>query len=238
MEQNELGQPIGFAVRGWKPVYLPSNEPMQGDYCRLEPLDPIVHAEDLFAANKHDLEGKLWTYLRYGPFGSFDEYFQWLKIMSNKADPQFYAIIDLGGNKAVGLASYLRISPEYGSIEVGHLCYSPLLQGTVAATEAMFLMMQRIFDMGYRRYEWKCNSLNIASCNAARRLGFSPEGVFRQDAVVKGRNRDTAWFSIIDTEWGILKEAFTKWLSPLNFDEKGNQVKRLSDFTEISTEKS
>ena len=236
MEQNELGLPIGFAVPEWKSVCLPSNEPIQGDYCRLEPLDPIVHAEDLFAANKHDTEDKLWTYLRYGPFRDLNEYSQWLEAVSDKTDPQFYAIVDLEKNKAVGLASYLRIRPEYGSIEVGHLCYSPLLQGTVAATEAMFLMMRRAFEMGYRRYEWKCNSLNIASCNAARRLGFSPEGVFRQDAVVKGRNRDTAWFSIIDTEWGMLKEAFEKWLSPSNFDEKGKQVKRLSDLTRIATE--
>ena len=196
-----------------------------------------MHGEDLFEANKHDSEGKLWTYLPYGPFESFDEYFQWLKAMSAKADPQFYAIVDLGSNKALGLASYLRIAPENGSIEVGHLCYSPLLQGTVAATEAMFLMMQCAFDMGYRRYEWKCNSLNMASCNAAKRLGFSPEGVFRQHTVVKGHNRDTAWFSVIDTEWALLKEAFTKWLSPLNFDEKGNQVKRLSDLTRVAIEK-
>ncbi len=233
MEKNELGQPIGFVVRDWESACFPQSEPMLGDHCRLEPLDPLVHAKDLFVSNTYDTEGRLWTYLQYGPFESFDEYLQWLSAVSNKSDPQFYAVIDLKKNRAIGLASYLNIRPMEGAIEVGHLCFSPLLQGTIAATEAMFLMMQCVFIMGYRRYEWKCNSLNLASRKAAERLGFSLEGVFRQNCIVKGRNRDTVYYSIIDTEWGMLKTAFTKWLSPLNFDEKGDQIERLSELTKI-----
>ncbi len=231
MMKNKFGQIVGCSIRDWKGVSFPPNKPIDGNYCRLEPLDSNTHAEELFAANKQDSEAKLWTYLRYGPFNSFDEYLHWIEIMSSKPDPQFYAIIHDEKNKALGVASYLRISQQYGSVEIGHLCFSPLLQGTVEATEAMFLMIQQVFNLGYRRCEWKCDALNTASCNAATRLGFSPEGVFRQDAVVKGRNRDTAWFSIIDTEWPTLKSAFEKWLDPSNFRENGNQIHRLSDLT-------
>ena len=150
---------------------------------------------------------------------------------SQAHDPLFYAIVDLAKGEAVGVASYLRISPSSGSIEVGHINYSPLLQRTPAATEAMYLMMAQAFDLGYRRYEWKCHALNAPSRSAAQRLGFSFEGIFRQAAVVKGRNRDTAWYAAIDEEWPALREAFERWLDPTNFDEKGNQRVRLSDLT-------
>jgi RimJ/RimL family protein N-acetyltransferase len=147
--------------------------------------------------------------------------------MSGKADPLFYAIVDLEQGRAVGVAAYLRIEPSAGSIEVGHINYSPLLQRTPAATEAMFLMMERVFDLGYRRYEWKCDALNEPSRTAAERLGFSYEGTFRHATVYKGRNRDTAWFSITDTEWPMLRRAFQSWLQPDNFDEQMRQRRSL-----------
>ena len=143
------------------------------------------------------------------------------------SDPLFYAVVDAATGGATGVASYLRIDPANGSIEVGHINYSPLLQRTPAATEAMYLMMWHVFELGYRRYEWKCNALNAASCAAAERLGFSFEGIFRQAAVVKGRNRDTAWYSLIDEEWPALREAFQRWLAPSNFDGQGRQRTRL-----------
>jgi len=230
-DKNRLGQAIGFVVHDWQVPSFPLHESMQGNHCRLEPLDVVRHAQALFLANQLDVEGKLWTYLPYGPFENLETYTDWLTDVSRGTDPQFYAIVDLKRQQAVGLASYLRIMPKAGSVEVGHLCFSPLLQRSIAATEAMYLMIRRAFDSGYRRYEWKCNSLNEGSCHAAKRLGFSHEGIFRQAAVIKGRNRDTTWFSITDQEWPALKEAFTTWLSASNFDATGNQITRLSELT-------
>jgi RimJ/RimL family protein N-acetyltransferase len=203
---------------------------MEGRYCRLEPLDPARHAAALFAANGLDTAGRSWTYLPYGPFESLTSYHSWMEQFCAGTDPLFYAIIT-GAQDAVGVASYLRIDPAKGSIEVGHLNYSPLLQRTRAATEAMFLMMKHAFELGYRRYEWKCHALNAASRAAAQRLGFSFEGVFRQAAVIKGRNRDTAWYAAIDQEWPALRQAFLQWLAPENFDAQGMQRQRLGDLT-------
>jgi RimJ/RimL family protein N-acetyltransferase len=146
-------------------------------------------------------------------------------------DPLFHAIIDAARHQAAGVASYLRVDPRNGVIEVGHINYSPLLQRSRAATEAMYLMMQRVFGLGYRRYEWKCDSLNAVSRAAAQRLGFSFEGVFRQAVVYKGRNRDTAWYAAIDSEWPELERAFLRWLDPANFDKDGRQRARLSELT-------
>ena len=173
----------------------------------------------------------MWTYLSYGPFDTLNSYRGWAEEMSRRSDPLFYAIIERATERALGVASYLRINPPAGTIEVGHIGYSPPLQRTPAATEAMFLMMERAFTLGYRRYEWKCDSLNGPSRAAAQRLGFSFEGVFRQATVVKGRNRDTAWFSVIDGEWPALRDAFQRWLHPANFDEQGKQRMRLSALT-------
>ena len=228
---NHLGQPVGFAVPGWKPPQVPPLSPMQGRYCRVEPLDADAHATALYAANALDVEGRMWTYLMSGPFESFDAYRTWVDGACRSSDHLFYAIIDRATGKAVGLASYLRIDPRAGSIEVGSLAFSPLLQRTPAATEAMYLMMERAFSLGYRRYEWKCNSLNAPSRAAAQRLGFSYEGIFRQATIIKGCNRDTAWYAAIDREWPALKEAFLRWLDPANFDAKGKQRLRLSDLT-------
>jgi RimJ/RimL family protein N-acetyltransferase len=228
---NGLNQPIGFPLNDWKPPGLPPRSLMSGRFCRLEPINAAAHTADLFAANSLDIEGRNWTYLSYGPFQDLESYRAWIETECLGHDPLFFAIIDQTTKKAVGLASYLRITPACGSIEVGHINYSPLLSRTPAATEAMFLMMNRAFELGYRRYEWKCDALNAASRNAAQRLGFSFEGVFRQATVYKGRNRDTAWYAIIDEEWPALRPVFERWLSPDNFDAKGRQRQRLSDLT-------
>jgi len=204
---------------------------MTGRYCRLEPLDPDRHAAALFAADAADAEGGSWTYLAYGPFSDLASYRDWLMASCLGNDPLFYAIIDLSDGQPAGLASYLRIAPSAGSIEVGHIHYAPRLQQTPAATEAMYLLMQWAFQSGYRRYEWKCDALNAASRAAAQRLGLSFEGIFRQATVYKGRNRDTAWYAAIDTEWPALRQAFAAWLAPANFDSTGRQRVRLSDLT-------
>ena len=230
-EYNEFGQPVGRRVDAWVPPPRPSREPMAGRFCRLEALDPAVHGEALFAANALDAEGRNWTYLSYGPFTHLTEYRGWLEKQASSADPLFFAVVEQDSGEAVGLASYLRIAPEAGSIEVGHLAFSPRLQRRPAATEAMFLMMQRAFELGYRRYEWKCNALNAASRAAAQRLGLSFEGVFRQALVSRGRNRDTAWYAAIDAEWPQLRDAFETWLAPANFDAEGRQHVSLSALT-------
>ena len=228
---NEFNQLIGESVPQWTPPPFPPHETMEGSSIVLEPLDADRHASELFLANSLDREGRNWTYLAYGPFESLDQYRAWVENVSAKSDPQFYAIIDCRSQKPVGVASYLRIAPKSGSIEVGHIHFSPALIRTVAATESMYLMMRKAFELGYRRYEWKCDSLNLSSRKAAQRLGFSYEGVFRQATIYKGRNRDTAWFAAIDGEWPDLKRAFESWLDPSNFDDEGVQRQRLSDLT-------
>jgi RimJ/RimL family protein N-acetyltransferase len=228
---NNLGQPIGFTVPGWAPPSRPLRTPMEGRYCRLESLDPARHAAALFTADAEDKEGRSWTYLAYGPFPNLESYLAWMKATCLGDDPLFFAIIDKAAGQPAGLASYLRIAPENGSIEVGHIHYSPRLQRRPAATEAMFLMMKQAFELGYRRYEWKCDSLNVASRAAALRLGLSFEGIFRQATVYKGRNRDTAWYAAIDSEWPALRAAFEVWLDRGNFDASGRQQTRLSDLT-------
>jgi RimJ/RimL family protein N-acetyltransferase len=172
----------------------------------------------------------MWTYLPYGPFATPADYEQWTREVTAVEDPLFYAILDRT-NRPVGVASYLRIDPPVGSIEVGHIACSPLLQRTPASTEAMYLMMSHAFGVGYRRYEWKCDALNARSRAAAQRLGLSYEGIFRQARVYKGRNRDTAWFAAIDAEWPALDRAFRQWLDPSNFDANGNQRTSLGALT-------
>jgi len=228
---NDLGQPVGAPVPGWKGVVRPPRTAMSGRYCRVEPMDPALHADDLHRANALDPSRRNFTYLSVGPFDAFDAYREWMASASRSEDPLFHAIVDMVTGKAVGLASYMRIDPANGVVEVGHLNYSPLLQRRPAATEAMYLMMKRAFELGYRRYEWKCDALNAASRAAAQRLGFSYEGVFRQALIYKGRNRDTAWYAAINSEWPELEKAFLRWLDPANFDAQGNQRLRLSNLT-------
>ncbi len=230
-QTNALGQPLDQLLPDWRVPAMPQRETMQGRWCRLEPLQVERHARQLYEANALDAEGRNWTYLPYGPYDSYDSYRAWVESVNHGADPVFFAIVDLDSAQAVGVASFMRIDPRSGSIEVGGLNFSPLLQRRPAATEAMFLMMQRAFDLGYRRYEWKCNALNTPSRAAALRLGFSFEGVFRQATVVKGRNRDTAWYSVIDGEWPALRQAYGRWLAAENFDAQGKQKLRLADLT-------
>lgn len=201
---------------------------MKGRYCYLEPLDCERHALELF----HALNDKsLWTYLPCGPFESQQDFREFLERHLTGDDPLAYAIMHPQGH-AIGISSYLRIDPNAGSIEGGGIVYSPRLKRTRAATEAMYLMMQRAFDeLAYRRYEWKCDALNKTSRQAAERLGFKFEGIFRQATVYKGRNRDTAWYSIIDSEWPKIKEALQCWLEPANFDAQGLQLKPLQRLT-------
>jgi len=223
-EYNERGQPVGLPVAGWTARPLPPRTPMRGRFCAIEPLDPARHAAPLFAAYAEDKEGRLWTYLPRGPFATLDDYRRWAEDAAGRDDPLTHAILDNTTGEAVGTAAYMRIEPAIGVIEIGSITYSPRLQRRPAATETMYLMMRRVFDeLGYRRYEWKCDSLNAPSRAAARRLGFRYEGLFRQATMTRGRNRDTAWFSVIDKEWPALRQAFERWLDPANFDADGQQ---------------
>ena len=228
---DSSGQPISFALDSWRPPQHPPRDPLVGYFCRVEPLDLNRHAAPLYEANALDTEGRSWTYLPYGAFKTLERYLSWMNDYCRRSDPSVHALVTNTTGKAVGVASYLRITPASGSIEVGHINYSPLLQRTPAATEAMYLMMKRAFELGYRRYEWKCDALNAKSRAAAQRLGLSFEGVFRQATVYKGRNRDTAWYAAIDQEWPTLKDAFLRWLNPSNFNARGKQRIRLADLT-------
>jgi RimJ/RimL family protein N-acetyltransferase len=228
-EHNHLGQPVGLPVPGWSPRPKPPRTPMAGRFCTVEPLDPERHAADLFAANAEDREGRNWTYYPYGPFAALGDYRAWVENACADPNRLFHAIRDTALGKAVGVAAYINAQPAVGSVEVGSLVFSPLLQRRPAATEAMYLMMRRVFDeLGYRRYEWKCDALNAPSRAAAERLGFQYEGLFRQATITRGRNRDTAWFSVIDGEWPALRAAFERWLDPANFDADGRQRQNLA----------
>ena len=222
---------FGVRLEGWTPPPRPPMGVLEGRYARLVRLEADAHAADLHRANSAD--DAIWDYLPYGPFSSAAAYHRWVRSITAGDDPLFYAIQNRETGHFGGVASYLRITPEAGSIEVGHINFAPELQRSRAATEALFLMMEWAFEAGYRRYEWKCDALNIPSRRAAQRLGFSYEGIFRQAAVVKGRNRDTAWFACIDTEWPALREAYRAWLHPSNFDSKGEQRESLSDLTRL-----
>jgi RimJ/RimL family protein N-acetyltransferase len=203
---------------------------MTGRFCTVEPLDPERHAAHLFTAFAED-DGRMWTYLPRGPFTSAADYREWAEGAARLDDPLTHAIIDNATGATVGTAAYMRIDPVFGAIEIGSITYSPRLQRRPAGTEAMYLMMRRVFDeLGYRRYEWKCTSLNMPSRAAALRLGFQYEGLFRQATIARGRNRDTTWFSVIDREWPALRTAFERWLDPANFDAAGRQRQSLASF--------
>ena len=213
------------------PPPYPKDLTLLGNKVILEPLNAAQHGQALFEANSIAKTNEAWDYLPYGPFKSFEDYTAWLEGMQGLKDPYFFAIIRKSDNKAIGVASYLRINPDAGSLEVGHLNFSPLLQKTTEATEAMFLMMQWAFENGYRRYEWKCNARHIKSRKAAQRLGFSYEGVFRNHLIVKQRNRNTAWFAMIEEEWPAFKACLLAYLADQNFDENGIPKTSLSSAT-------
>ena len=230
--RNALGQPIGAPLPDWTERPRPPRTPMEGRFARLEPISVDRHLDELFSAFAESTDGQIWTYLVYGPFATKDELRAVLASREGIEDPIMYAIRDKALDRALGVATHMRIDPPAGVIEVGGITYGPALQRTPVSTEAMFLMMRRAFDeLGYRRYEWKCDSLNAPSRAAAKRLGFRFEGIFKQATVYKGRNRDTAWFSIIDSEWPALSVAFERWLAPGNFDAQGRQRESLSSLT-------
>lgn len=228
---NGYGQPIGPATAGWSSRPLPSREELAGRYCRLEPVDPLRHGADLYAAYMEAPDDRDWTYLfdeRPERKEDFDSY---LEKLASSDDALHFTVVESHSKKALGTAALMRIDPAHGSLEVGSIIFSPRLKRTSAATESMYLLMRLAFDeLGYRRYEWKCDSLNAPSRAAAERYGFAFEGVFRNAVVYKGRSRDTAWYSITNREWPPVRSAFEAWLDPANFDEHGCQRRRLQDF--------
>jgi RimJ/RimL family protein N-acetyltransferase len=227
---NSFGQPIGWPIPDWQPARRPPLTPMEGRFAVVEPLDAGRHAADLYAANAEG-DGSNFTYYPYGPFATVDDQRAWIESVSGEQNRLFHAIIDKATSRAVGVAAYANITPAMGVIEIAGLNFSPRLQRRAAATEAHYLLMRRAFDeLGYRRYEWKCDSWNLPSRAAAARLGFTYEGLFRQAIVVRGRNRDSLYFSIVDKEWPRLKTAFERWLDPENFDAAGRQQASLASF--------
>lgn len=220
-------RPIGPVVSDWTEPPVPTDIKLSGQHCRIEPLS-LVHAEALFAG----LEGHDWVfdYMFEAPFASPDAYREWVEMVISRPDPYFVALCTPDG-MPFGTASFMRITPVNGVIEVGNINITPNGQRSTAMTEAMFLMMKWVFENGYRRYEWKCNALNAPSRRAAQRFGFSFEGIFRKHMIIKGRNRDTAWFAVTEDEWPDLRQAYETWLSPDNFDDEGQQKQALRDLT-------
>lgn len=215
---------------GWQPAARPTHGVLHGAHVRLEPLDPDRHAGELFAAAQGPgADPDLWRYLPYGPFAGVHELRAWLAERAASGDPLFLAVVDAATGRAGGVVSYLRVEPAHGCIEIGHIWFGAELQRTPQATEAIHLLARHAFDdLGNRRLEWKCNAANVRSRRAAQRLGFSFEGVFRQHLVIKGRNRDTAWFSLLDYEWPTVRAAFEAWLAADNFDAHGRQRRPLA----------
>ncbi|MDA7086885.1 GNAT family protein [Pseudomonas sp. SA3-5] len=209
----------------WQPVPSPPRAPLTGRYVHLQPLDLAAHGDDLWLALQGpDADPLLWDYLPYGPFAERAAFDTWLAANAASADPLFFAVIELASQRAVGLLSFLRIAPRDGCIEIGHIAFGRAMQRSPASTEAVYLLAELAMGtLGYRRLEWKCNALNARSMRAAERLGFVYEGTFRQHMVIKGRNRDSAWFSILDREWPRCQAAFQRWLASANFDEQGRQ---------------
>jgi RimJ/RimL family protein N-acetyltransferase len=232
---NAFDQPIGQALADWVPRARPTRRTLQGDWCRLEPLDTARHADALFAAYAEAADGRAWTYMSVGPFDDANSYRRHAQAAAESSDPLHFAVVDQASGQAVGTLALMRIDPANGVVEVGHVMFSPRLQRTPVSTEAQFLLMRHVFDdLGYRRYEWKCDSLNAPSRRTAARLGFVFEGVFRQAVVYKGRSRDTAWFSVIDGDWPTLRSGFEAWLAPANFDADGRQRRTLEEIRKPS----
>jgi RimJ/RimL family protein N-acetyltransferase len=222
--------PLG-AELDWTPVERPPRVPLRGSHVLLRPVDAAVDTDPLYSVS-HPPEGDptIWTYLPDGPYASPRHLCQMLAWAETSEDPLYYTLVRLPDKRPLGLASYLRITPEFGVIEIGHIWFGVPLQRTTAATEAIYLLAANVFDvLGYRRLEWKCNALNAASRHAAERFGFGFEGVFRNHQVLKGRTRDTAWYAMTDDEWPAIRDGFQAWLAPENFDSDGFQKRRLAD---------
>ena len=227
---NQFGQPVGEALIDWQPRQPPSRVTLKGRYCYLEPLR-VEHADALFRAYHLAEDPRSWTWLLREPDATAADFSQWVASVSDLPDPMHFTVFDNQTHSPVGTLALMRIDPKNGVVEVGHVHFSPLLSRTPMSTEAQYLLMQYVFDtLGYRRYEWKCNSLNEPSRRAALRLGFQYEGRFRQALVIKGHNRDTDWFSIIDAEWPALAKAFENWLATDNFTADGTQRRSLESW--------
>ena len=228
--------PSGDPVDPPPPVLSPARVVHEGRYARVEPLDAGAHAEELFAASHADESARrLWDYLPYGPFPTAEAFGEWLRGCAASTDPLFFAVRDRRTGRAGGVASYLNVRPNQGTIEIGHIWFGPALQNTAVATEALYLLLRHALDdLGYRRMEWKCNALNQASRRAAVRLGFAFEGIFYKHMVVKGRNRDSAWYSMLDDEWPPIRANFEAWLLPDNFDEAGRQRTSLGELNRVA----
>lgn len=224
---NGYGQPIGEDVGSFTGASRPQSGPFSGRYCTIEHLDVSKHGQDLFEALYAPSDDADWTYMPYERPVDGPAFLKWLQSNSTSTDPYWYTILD-ANKKAQGMFTYLRIVPEVGSTEIGHIMLGRALQRSRTATEAFYLLVREAFEgLGNRRLEWKCDSLNARSKRAADRLGFTFEGIFRQCIIYKGRSRDTAWFSIIDKEWPVIKKGFELWLSDDNFDADGKQIKTL-----------
>ena len=229
---NQFGQPVGEALIDWQPRQPPSRVTLKGRYCYLEPLR-VEHADALFRAYHLAEDTRSWTWLLREPDATAADFSQWVASVSDLPDPMHFTVFDNQTHSPVGTLALMRIDPKNGVVEVGHVHFSPLLSRTPMSTEAQYLLMQYVFDtLGYRRYEWKCNSLNEPSRRAALRLGFQYEGRFRQALVVKGHNRDTDWFSILDKEWQALECAFQSWIATDNFTADGKQIRSLESWRE------
>ncbi|MES2206691.1 MAG: GNAT family protein [Pseudomonadota bacterium] len=228
---NSFGQPVGLSIKNWIAPSFPAVKKINGHWCVIEPLDVLRHGLSLFESNGLDADDKSWTYLVYGPFKYYEDYEEFLTKLINTPNSLSFAVIDKKTDKAIGIIVYDVIEPHNGSLEIGNIKFSSLLKQTTIATEALYLLIKEAFSLGYRRIQWRCNSLNIASRKAAQRLGFSYEGLFRQTTISKGFNRDTAWYSLIDQDWLELRVAFEQWLNLNNFDENGKQKIRLSALT-------
>lgn len=228
---NEFGQPVGFPLPEWKGAKLPERRTLEGKFCYLEPVSAEKHSEQLYAAYSLAKDARHWTYLYAGPFECHTDFRAYIKSLEDLKDYTHYAVVDKKTERAVGSVALMRVNPADGSIEVGSISFSPLLQKTRAGTEVIAILLNYVFrHLGYRRFEWKCDALNEPSRRAATRFEFTFEGVFRQAAVVRGRNRDTAWYSIIDSEALCLLEGYEKWLCDTNFDDKGAQIFPLRHF--------
>src|ERR1700690_393695 len=230
MTQTSGPLPIGPLIDSYPPR-RPERIPLEGRWITLVPLDPNAHAKGLYEGSNGDAAREsVWTYLFDGPYTSIDEFRANIEAKARSTDPLFFAVTDNASGTPVGYQTFLRIDPPNRVIEVGNIMYTPAMQRTACATEVQYLFAKYVFeDLGNRRYEWKCNALNAPSRRAAERFGFSFEGIFRQHMIVKGRNRDTAWFAMLDSEWPARKAAYERWLQPDNFDEKGGQKLKLSD---------
>lgn len=227
--------PVGALVDP-TPAPRPSRVSLEGRHVRIVPFDLAAHGREIFEASSGAENDGLWAYMGHGPFADFATFSATYAEAAKKDDPLLFAILDKKTGRAVGHATYLRIAPQDRAIEVGNILYTPLMQRTIGATEAMYLMARHAFeDLGYRRYEWKCNDLNAPSRRAAQRYGFHFEGIFRQHMIIKGRNRDTAWFAMLDSDWPRVKAAFEAWLDPSNFDTDGRQKTRLDGSVEMAS---